>query len=115
MKKFNSTEMCPHCDTEQTVTAIVQECPNCKKPLVACSMCVIYNSNVTEDNCDGCTDGSKFKYGELETYNIEVCRIGYSFKTIEVDATSQKEAEELALDEAGSHEFSEKDAEYKIS
>jgi len=51
----------------------------------------------------------------MEKYKIEVCRIGYGYKTIEVEATSQEEAENMALDEAGDHEFSEKDAEYVLT
>ena len=48
-------------------------------------------------------------------YNIEVCRISYGFATIEVEAESLEQAEEIALDEAGNYEFSEKDAEYTIA
>ena len=54
---FESTEWCPHCDTEQTVTKIVQPCPNCGKSLVACSMCLIVEAGL---NCGECENGSKF-------------------------------------------------------
>ncbi len=109
LNQFESTELCSHCESEQIVTTILQECPNpeCKKPLVACSMCVMAK-------CDKCELGSQFKLAELGTYNIEVCRIGYSFKTITVDATSREEAEDNALDEAGGYEFSEKSSDYVL-
>jgi len=51
----------------------------------------------------------------VEKFDIEVCRISYGFRTINVEAQSQEEAERIALDEAGNHEFSEKSSEYKIS
>jgi hypothetical protein len=49
-----------------------------------------------------------------QKFLIPVVRIGYGFKTIEVEAESQEEAEELALDEAGDHEYSEKESQYEI-
>ena len=51
---------------------------------------------------------------EPQEFKIEVCRIGYGYRTIKVKAFDQTEAEQLALEEAGNYEFSEKDAEYKI-
>lgn len=48
------------------------------------------------------------------TFKVPVRRIGYSFKTIEVEAHSEEEAEEIALEEAGSYEFSESSSEYEI-
>jgi len=49
-----------------------------------------------------------------QKFSIPVVRIGYGFKTIEVEANSQEEAEQLALDEAGDHEYSEKSSDYEI-
>lgn len=49
-----------------------------------------------------------------KTYSVPVVRIGYGFKNIEVEANSQEEAEQLALDEAGDHEYSEKESQYEI-
>lgn len=49
-----------------------------------------------------------------QKYQIPIVRIGYGFKTIEVEANSQEEAEVLALDAAGDHEYSEKSSEYEI-
>lgn len=51
----------------------------------------------------------------VQSFDIEVCRIGYAFHTITVEATSQKEAEEKALDKAGDYLYSEKTAEYVIA
>ena len=42
-------------------------------------------------------------------FEIPVTRIGYSYKTITVEANSQEEAEEIALDTAGDEEFSERE------
>ena len=50
----------------------------------------------------------------MEKFDINVVRTGYGFKTISVEANSLEEAEEKALDEAGSEEFSEKTSEYSI-
>ena len=47
-----------------------------------------------------------------KTFIVAVCRTAYAFRDIEVQATSEKEALELALDDAGNHEFSEKSSEY---
>jgi hypothetical protein len=49
-----------------------------------------------------------------QKFSIPVVRIGYGFKNIEVEANSQEEAEQLALDEAGDHEYSEKESNYEI-
>lgn len=48
-------------------------------------------------------------------YKINVCRIGYAFATIEVEAENQEQAEALAIEEAPNHDFSEKDADYQIA
>lgn len=47
-----------------------------------------------------------------QEFKIEVCRTSYAFATITVTADSYDEAVEKALDEAGEHTYSEKDAEY---
>jgi alpha-glucosidase (family GH31 glycosyl hydrolase) len=49
---------------------------------------------------------------EPETYEVSVCRTGYGFHKIQVQARSPEEAEELALDEAGDHTYSDKSSEY---
>jgi len=52
---------------------------------------------------------------ELKEFQIEVCRTSYAHRTITVKAYSLSEAEMLAIDEAGSYEFSESDAEYSAN
>ena len=47
-------------------------------------------------------------------YQVEVCRTGFGFATIDVDANTQNEADALALDEAGNHSFNEKLSEYSL-
>jgi hypothetical protein len=49
---------------------------------------------------------------EPERYRVSVCRTAYGFNTIDVQARSPEEAEELALDEAGDHTYSEKSSEF---
>lgn len=51
----------------------------------------------------------------METFKVEVLRIGYATKEIEVEAETQEEADEKALEEAGNHEFSEKTSEYELA
>ena len=47
-------------------------------------------------------------------FEIPVTRIGYAYKNIEVNANSQEEAEEIALDTAGDEEFSERESDYVL-
>ena len=51
---------------------------------------------------------------EKQKFSIPVIRSGFACKTIEVEATSQEEAENLTLDEAGNYEFSEHTSEYEV-
>lgn len=51
---------------------------------------------------------------KLHKYSVDIVRIGYGFHTVEVMATSQQEAREKAMDEAGNYEYSEKTAEYEV-
>lgn len=46
-------------------------------------------------------------------YVVKVCRIAYAFKDIEVEAENETQATDKAMDDAGNHEFSEKDVEYE--
>lgn len=48
----------------------------------------------------------------MKKYSVDVCRIGYAYATIEVEAENETDAMELAVEQAGDYEFSEKDAEY---
>ena len=47
-------------------------------------------------------------------YEVLVSRISYASRNFIVEASNEKEAKMLALDEAGGHEFSEHDADYKV-
>lgn len=51
----------------------------------------------------------------MSTFEIEVCRVGYGFATIPVEAGTLEEAEAIALEEAGGHDFSEKTSEYSLA
>jgi hypothetical protein len=45
---------------------------------------------------------------------IDMVRISYGFREFEVEAETEDEAREKALDVAGDYEFNEKNAEYRI-
>src|SRR4051794_5899035 len=47
-------------------------------------------------------------------FPVEVVRIGYATKTIEVEAASKEEAQTTALDVAGNESFNEHASEYKL-
>lgn len=49
----------------------------------------------------------------MKTFIVKVCRIGYAFNEIEIEADSAEEAEVIALDTAGDSDYSEKSAEYE--
>jgi len=49
----------------------------------------------------------------VKLWNVPVMRTAYSHNLIAVSARTEEEAIELALDQAGSEEFSEKSAEYE--
>lgn len=51
----------------------------------------------------------------MAKFQIPVCRISYGFNTIEVEADTLEQAQELALEEAPNLEFSEKDADYELA
>lgn len=48
-------------------------------------------------------------------FQVEVCRIAYAVRTIEVEASNAEEAENIALDTAGNYEFSEHHADYECN
>ena len=73
--------------------------------------------------CDGCNEYA-FKdkicpscghKQDPRSYQVDVSRIGYSNRTITVEACSQEEANELACDEAGGEDFSEHSSEYQVN
>ncbi len=48
------------------------------------------------------------------TFCIEVTRISYGSHTFEIPNATAAEAERIALEQAGNHEFSEKHSEYEV-
>lgn len=48
----------------------------------------------------------------LRDFEVDITRIGYGCRTISVKARTEREARELADDEAGNHEYSEHTSEY---
>lgn len=46
-------------------------------------------------------------------YEVSITRIGYAHTRFEVEADSELEAQEKAMDMAGDYDFSEGDAEYE--
>lgn len=50
----------------------------------------------------------------LKAFDVELCRTGVGFATVQVQARSALEADELALQVAGDQDYSEKDAEYSL-
>ncbi len=50
--------------------------------------------------------------GRNGSWTVPICRIGYGHKTFVVEAVSEAEAIEKAIDEAGDWEFGEKSSEY---
>ena len=47
-------------------------------------------------------------------YIVSVTRIGYGGLDLQVEADSEDKAKEIALDQAGSHAFSEHHSEYQV-
>ena len=51
----------------------------------------------------------------MKTFVVDVQRVSYSrFVSIKVQAETPEHAVQLALDEAGDHEYSEAEAEYNV-
>lgn len=59
--------------------------------------------------------GTMLPNQKLKKFVIPVTRIGYAYRDIEVMATSQEDAEDKALNEAGGFEFTERESEYKVA
>jgi len=57
---------------------------------------------------------SEFEYIDKQKFIVCVTRTSYSSRNIEVEATTRKEAEELANEKAGDFEFSEQSADYSV-
>ena len=50
----------------------------------------------------------------MNKYVVNVCRIGYGHLDLEVEADSENEAMEIALDNAGNESFVENQSEYEV-
>ncbi len=50
----------------------------------------------------------------MPKFKVEMCRIGYGFKTFEVEASTRFDAEEKAYEDAGNYEYPEKSSNYEI-
>ena len=51
----------------------------------------------------------------MPMFKIQVTRIGYATRSIEVEAADEQEAQRIALETAGNHQFTEHDAEYELA
>ena len=51
----------------------------------------------------------------MPTFKIQVTRIGYAIRFIEVEAVDEPQARRLALETAGNYQFTEHDAEYELA
>ena len=47
-------------------------------------------------------------------FSVEITRIGYGSKTFEISDVTAEEAQRIALDRAGNHEFTERNSEYEV-
>ncbi len=50
----------------------------------------------------------------MPKFKVNLVRVGYGFTTVEVKAPSQEEANEIALDDAGSQSYSENSSDYFV-
>lgn len=51
----------------------------------------------------------------MSIFKIEVSRVGYACLTLDIEAKTQAEAEDKAMEEAGDHIFSEHSSEYSLT
>jgi len=52
--------------------------------------------------------------GRKGTFCVEITRVGYGNHTFEIPNVTAEEAQQMALEQAGDHEFSEKHSEYEV-
>ena len=48
-------------------------------------------------------------------WDVSICRVSYGTETLQIEAPTLQAAEEVALDEAGSYEYSSSSSEYEIA
>lgn len=83
---------------------------------------LMFGDETVEDGFDSTADAEMWARDngyipmsqEPEEYTVTMCRTGYGFAYITVMARSAEEAEELADDEAGDHNYSEKASEFSV-
>lgn len=51
----------------------------------------------------------------MPKFKVEITRIGYGCKTVEIEAKDEDEAHKLALEQAGNHLYTEKTSEYEVT
>jgi hypothetical protein len=51
----------------------------------------------------------------MPMFKIEVTRVGYATRVIEIEAANQDDAEGIALATAGNYQFTEHDAAYELT
>jgi hypothetical protein len=51
----------------------------------------------------------------MPQFRVEICRVGYGFKEVLVDAANESEAHHKALEDAGNLLYSEKSSEYNVN
>lgn len=81
---------------------------------------LMFGDETVEDGFDSTADAEMWAKDngytpvshEAKTWVVPVCRISYGHKNIVVEATTEQEAIDLAIDAAGDESFSENDAEY---
>lgn len=110
MKSLNDSINCTALicdDCAASEDTVYNRCTNCD-----------FDMGESYENCGAAEDGTCPECGHdnqepaAVLWNVPVTRVGYGYNLVAVTARSEEEAIELALEEAGSEEFSEKSSEY---
>jgi len=92
-------EMCPECDEDVILKDefVVQQCPNCSKPILPCSICnhLDESGNFTGIRCLTCPLEKK----ALKKFDVYIERCYFVCETIEgIEAETKEEAEQKAIE-----------------
>lgn len=71
--------------------------------------------NEPDERSDQAAVGSDEVFSEPRDWEVAVSRISYGTKTLQIEAPTLKDAEELALDEAGNHYYSTNSSSCEVS